>query len=119
MKILKTPGTMALVTAAVAISSAPYAGGRGDGPVVYVTSQGLFFDSIVVVSPEKGLPMQGQFQKLEMGGESGLLTDFGPGDVGHLGGRWWIDANEDGEMNDGDVFFLCPLLGPGRTTIER
>lgn len=44
----------------------------------------------------------------------GLATMFGPGDVGCLGGRWWVDVNGDGEMNDGDHFFLCPLLGPGR-----
>ena len=119
MKMLKTLGTMTLVTAALAMSSTTYAGGRGDGPVVYVTTQGLFYDSIVVVSPEKGLPMKGRFQKLEMTGPSGLQTEFGPGDIGHLGGRWWVDANDDGEMNDGDVFFLCPLLGPGRTNIER
>ncbi|NOR41243.1 MAG: hypothetical protein GQ537_08545 [Gammaproteobacteria bacterium] len=118
MKILKTLGTMALVTAGVAMSSATYAG-RGEGPVVYVTTQGLFYDSIVVVSPEKGLPMKGPFQKLETGGESGFMTEFGPGDIGHVGGRWWIDADGDGYMNEGDVFFLCPLLGPGRTSVER
>ena len=117
MKIPKTLGTMTLITAAVAMSSATYAGGRGDGPVVYVTSQDLFFDSIVVI--EDGLPMHGQFQKLEMAGPSGLQTQFGPGDVGHRGGRWWIDVTDDGIMNDGDKFFLCPLLGPGRETLAR
>ena len=124
MKILKTLGTMTLITAAMAMSSASYGEndretGRGTGPVVYVTTQGLFYDSIVVVSPEKGLPMEGPFQKLEMTGPSGLQTEFGPGDIGHFGGRWWVDAHENGVMDDGDVFFLCPLLGPGRTDIER
>jgi hypothetical protein len=96
-----------------------FAGGRGSGPVVYVTEQGLYYDSIIVVSPEQGLPMKGPFQKLEMDGPGaifGLETQYGPGDPGYVGGRWWVDANEDGEMNEGDVFFLCPLLGPGRAS---
>jgi len=45
-----------------------FAGGRGDGPVVYVESQGLYYDSIVVVGPGAGFPMNGPFQKLEMDG---------------------------------------------------
>lgn len=85
-------------------------GGRGDGPVVYVRSQGLYFDSIVTADP---LPMKGKFQKLEMG-DHGLETDFGPGDVGYRGGRWWLDLNENGIQDEGDKFFMCPLQGPGR-----
>lgn len=85
--------------------------GRGTGPVVYVESQGLFYDSIVLAD----LPPHGRFQQLKPGvGPSGLATEFGPGDVGYLGGRWWIDNNNDGYQNEGDSFFLCPLLGPGR-----
>ena len=84
--------------------------GRGTGPVVYVSSQDLYYDSIVVADP---LPMRGQFQQL-IPGENGLMTEFGPGEPGHRGGRWWIDLNEDGLMDVGDHFFLCPLLGPGR-----
>ena len=89
--------------------------GRGhtDAPVVYVTSQGLYYDSIVVVD---SLPMRGQFQHL-VPGEMGLMTEFGPGEPGHRGGRWWIDINEDGLMDGEDKFFLCPLLGPGRTEL--
>jgi hypothetical protein len=87
--------------------------GRGTGPVIYVTSQGLYYDSIVVADP---LPMKGRFQQL-IPGEHGLETEFGPGMQGHLGGRWWIDVNGDGVMDQGDRFFLCPLLGPGRTTM--
>lgn len=86
--------------------------GRGTGPVVYVTSQGLYFDSIVLTD----LPQKGQFQQL-IPSENGLQTEYGPGEPGHLGGRWWIDANADGIQNSGDKFFLCPLLGPGRTTL--
>lgn len=88
--------------------------GRGTGPVVYVESQGLFYDSIVVAD----LPQKGRFQQLKPGvGPSGLATEFGPGDVGYLGGRWWIDANENGYQDAEDTFFLCPLLGPGRGSI--
>lgn len=84
--------------------------GRGTGPVVYVTSQGLYYDSIVVADP---LPAKGRFQQLSMG-MNGLETEFGPGEPGHLGGRWWMDLNENGSMDDEDHYFLCPLLGPGR-----
>jgi hypothetical protein len=88
----------------------PEAMGRGNGPVVYVTSQALFYDSIVLTN----LPNKGPFQLLVMGGPSGLMTEFGPGDKGYVGGRWWVDVNGDGARDDGDSFFLCPLLPPGR-----
>ena len=84
---------------------------QGDRPIIYVTSQGLFYDSIVTA---ESLPLAGPFQKLEMG-SNGLQTEFGPGDPGYLGGRWWIDADNNGEMDEGDVYFMCPLLGSGRT----
>ena len=78
---------------------------------VYVESQGLFFDSIV--GPD--LPMNGPFQQLRPGEGPGgsLATEFGPGDPGYVGGRWWVDANMNGEMDEGDHFFSCPLLGKG------
>ena len=86
--------------------------GRGTGPVVYVESQGLFFDSIVLTD----LPAKGRFQRLYTGvGPTGLITEFGPGDPGYLGGRWWVDVNSNGMMDADDDYFLCPLLGPGRT----
>ena len=85
--------------------------GRGDGPIVYVTGQNLFYDSIITADP---IPPRGRFQKLEMTGPSGLQTQFGPGDAGYLGGRWWVDANGNNQMDAGDGFFSCPLLGPGR-----
>lgn len=93
-------------------------GGRGDGPVIYVRSQGLYYDSIVTADP---LPQKGPFQQLfpildDEGNVIGLETDLGPGDPGYVGGRWWVDVNGDGEMNEGDHFFLCPLLGPGRAS---
>jgi hypothetical protein len=102
---------LAVATTAPLVLTAEVArAGRGDGPVVYVTSQGLFYDSIVVAD----LPPLGPFQLLEMDGPTGLQTEFGPGDRGYVGGRWWVDENGDGEMDAGDAYFLCPLLGPGR-----
>ena len=47
-------------------------------------------------------------------GPFGLQTEFGPGDQDYVGGRWWIDANGNGEMDAQDAYFSCPLLGPGR-----
>jgi hypothetical protein len=89
------------------------ASGRGDGPVIYVTSQELFYDSIVTADP---LPFRGKFQKLEPAGPSGLQTEWGPGDKDYRGGRWWLDLSGDGKMDETDKFFSCPLLGPGRET---
>ena len=95
-------------------------GGRPASPVVvYVTSQGLYYDSIV----GPALPQKGPFQQLFPPGTNPdlpddfeyLSTEFGPGTPGHKGGRWWVDANGDGAMDDGDSFFSCPLLGPGRS----
>jgi hypothetical protein len=87
--------------------------GRGTGPVVYVTSQDRYYDTIVLGS----LPFNGteNFQLLEMTGPTGLQTEFGPMDTGYYGGRWWVDDG-DGEMGDEDTYFLCPLLGPGRAS---
>lgn len=86
----------------------PASANRGDGALgtVYVSSQGLYFDTFVSA---KVLPMEGPFQKLEAG-----VTEFGPGDQGYVGGRWWIDNNGNDIMDEADTFLLCPLLGPGR-----
>jgi hypothetical protein len=117
MKALKILSAVVLLGSALVVNNAAFAKeretGRGTGPVVFVTSQGLYYDSIVVADP---LPAKGRFQQL-IPGENGLMTEYGPGEVGHLGGRWWIDVTADGIMNDGDKFFLCPLLGPGRETL--
>ena len=116
MKFLKTVSTVIVMGSALLMSSAATAGdrttGRGNGPVIYVTSQGMYYDSIVLTD----LPMKGDFQQL-VPTETGLTTEFGPGTVGHLGGRWWIDVNADGEMDAKDKYFLCPLLGPGRDSM--
>jgi len=118
MKTSTLLGAILLLSTAMVIDSAAYAKvkmtGRGSGPVIYVTSQGLFYDSIVLTD----LPQHGDFQKLEAAGPSGLQTEFGPGDgaLGYRGGRWWMDANGDGVMDGDDAYFMCPLLGPGRDT---
>jgi len=85
--------------------------GRGTGPIIYVESQGLYYDSIALTD----LPPEGPFQQLFTDvGLTGLITEFGPGDGGYVGGRWWVDVNGNAMMDEGDAFFLCPLLGPGR-----
>ena len=113
MKFTKLFSAIILVGSAIAIGNLAFAErstGRGNGPVVFVTSQGLYYDSIIVVDP---LPARGNFQQL-IPTMNGLETEFGPGEPGHLGGRWWIDLNGDSVMDAGDKYFLCPLLGPGR-----
>ena len=115
MNIKNTITTALLISSALLLSSTSYAAqnksGRGSegSPVVYVTSQGLYYDSIRLTD----LPPKGNFQQL-IPLTNGLETEFGPGDVGHLGGRWWVDINDDNEMDEDDMYFLCPLLGPGR-----
>ena len=97
-------------------------GPRQPGHSIYVTSQELYYNTIVPVpSTEdggKGLPWnghnQGSFQPLVDG-----TTPYGPGDPGYRGGRWWVDdgdgVQEDPDLSD-DYYFLCPLLGPGMET---
>ena len=96
-----------VLMAAVAVIPASANRGHGALGVVYVSSQHLYYDTFVSA---KSLPMHGRFQKLENG-----VTEFGPGDQGYVGGRWWIDNNGNNEMDSEDTFLLCPLLGPGRT----
>lgn len=114
MNTLKILSAVVLICSAMVMNSITYANGRttgrGNGPVIFVTSQGLYYDSIVVADP---LRQKGNFQQL-VPDIYGLQTEFGPGDVGHLGGRWWVDLNKNGEMDDEDHFSLCPLPGPGR-----
>lgn len=114
---LVAAGIMLLTTAAPALAGGgppPMPDGERVRVTVYVESQGLFFDSIV----GPNLPMKGPFQELKPGAGPGgaLATEFGPGDPGYVGGRWWVDMNKDGEMNEGDAFFSCPLLGHGSAT---
>ena len=118
---------MIIISIFVAVNAVPVFAGGGpvprdeDGkrirPVIYVTNQDLYYDSIV----GPALPQRGPFQQLFPPGTNPgwpdgetLSTEFGPGTPGHKGGRWWVDANGNGEMDEGDAFFSCPLLGPGR-----
>jgi hypothetical protein len=83
MSTLKTISIVTLLGATVAMSGTSYAKkdrtkGRGTGPTVFVNSQGLYYDSIVVADP---LPFKGRFQQL-VPDENGLSTDYGPGEVG-------------------------------------
>jgi hypothetical protein len=109
---------LGLLAAAPVLADGPKPN-RTPDTVVYVTSQGLYFDSIV--NSANPLPPHGPFQQLFLPGTNPdypeletLSTEFGPGAPGHHGGRWWVDANENGEMDADDVYFSCPLLGPGR-----
>jgi hypothetical protein len=95
-------------TATNAAAPAPSRFGARTPGVIFVTSQGLYYDTFVVKDP---LPMQGRFQLLSNG-----QTEFGPGDAGYLGGRWWEDTNGNGTQDPEDHYFLCPLLPPGRPT---
>jgi hypothetical protein len=76
--------------------------GRGALGTVYVSSQGLYYDTFVAA---ERLPPHGKFQLLVDN-----VTEFGPGDPGYLGGRWKV-PNDSG----GYDYFLCPLLPPGRS----
>ena len=116
MKKFNVITALVFVAGVTLVSNVAIAKDKGRGsegaPVVYVTSQGLYYDSIAVAD----VPMKGEFQQL-VPTMHGLTTEFGPGEVGHLGGRWWIDINDDGVMDNSDKFFLCPLLGPGRASL--
>lgn len=108
---------IALVMGALVVAMAvpAFAGKPGETPPgraqIYVTSQDVTYESILLGS----LPANGPFQKLEVG-PGGPYTEFGPGDPGYLGGRWWVDVNGDDVMDEGDVYFLCPLIGRGNSS---
>jgi hypothetical protein len=108
MKMKASILMLVLMLALLAVSQA-YAEGRGNGALgtIYVTSQGLYYDTFVTV---ESLPMEGPFQKLV-----NHTTEFGPGEPGYLGGRWWVDTNGNNVMDASDSYLLCMLLGPGRT----
>jgi hypothetical protein len=95
-------------TASPSTAASPSRFGKRTPGVVFVTSQGLYYDTFVVKDP---LPMEGKFQLLTNG-----QTEFGPGQPGYLGGRWWEDLNGNGIQDPEDHYFLCPLLPPGRPT---
>jgi len=101
-RILLLPVLAAALAALLAFGDRAEANrGHGALGVVYVSSQGLYYDTFVTAEE---LPPHGPFQLLVNG-----VTEFGPGDRGYVGGRWKVP---DG--NGGYRYFLCPLLGPGR-----
>ena len=113
-KTLLTGLVVGILMVAMALPALASQGRSGDsngrpGSELQVTvlSSGLTYDSIVTAT----LPAHGPFQQLIPTAE-GLTTAYGPGDVGYVGGRWWLDANGNGEMDPGETF-VCPLLGPG------
>ena len=101
--------TVALAVPALAGDGFENAAGGRPGSMLHVTTDsGDVFDSIVLTE----LPNRGKFQKL-IPTADGLTTAYGPGDPGYLGGRWWLDANGNNEIDEGETF-LCPLLGPAK-----
>jgi len=120
MSTFKLLTTIALASVIAFMTTSVYAKERTKGkgatgnPVIYVTSQDLYYDTLLLGD----LPYNGtmNFQQLEPGvGPTGVQTEFGPMDTDYYGGRWWVDANQNGYMDEEDIYFLCPLLGPGRT----
>jgi len=110
---MKAKTLILTIAAVIALSTTYFAvdamANRGDGAlgVVYVTSQGLYFDTFVSA---QSLPPHGPFQLLVDG-----VTEFGPGDKGYVGGRWKIpNVDDEGEFDGTYTYLLCPLLGPGR-----
>ena len=100
-KYLLTAGLSAVF---VLVGLAGSAGASTPRVVVYVASQGLCYGSVVTPNT---LPDQGPFQQLTPSticGPGTFMTQFGPGDVGYVGGRW---VAADGKR------FSCPLVGPG------
>ncbi len=109
LRKLLVPVLALVLFALAAAPAAPAAaeGGRaGALGVVYVTSQGLYYDTFVSADV---VPMEGPHQLIANG-----QTEFGPGDPGYLGGRWWVDVNGNGVQDASDTYLVCPLLGPGR-----
>ena len=104
----ESPAAPATAGSAGEAISAAVGGRAGTTGVIYVTGQGLYYDTFVTKDP---LPMRGKFQRLVNG-----QTEYGPGDREYLGGRWWEDLNGNGVQDPEDHFFLCPLLPPGRET---
>ena len=114
-KQVLTLAVAAVAVFAIILSVSPAFGqGRPDAGVVYVIGQGLLFETFGTTD----LPPYGPFQELiqpdDPANVSGFPeTEYGPGDPGYVGGRWWVDVNGNGEQDEEDKYFQCPLLGPG------
>ena len=110
-----------VIALAVSVPAFAAKGGRPGSPIVIqVTTTGLYYDSVAGPNLPWNPHIEHTFQKLEGTPPADLWTEFGPGDPGYRGGRWWVDANGNGEQDPsgegGDVYFECPLLGPGRSS---
>ena len=101
--------TLASLTSIAILSMMVSANPNADGEV-YVSSQGLYYKTFVSTTRIEFTGHNGNsFQLLENG-----VTEFGPGDPGYKGGRWWIDDG-DGIIEMEDTFVLCPLIGKGHS----
>lgn len=124
-KTLMTGLVVGLLTVVMAVPAlaangkSEYSQGRPGSTLTVLVTGGdedpandVIYDSIV----KADLPMKGRFQQLlpNPGGSTPVKTVYGPGDHGYVGGRWWMDLNDNDVMDEGDHFFICPLLGPGR-----
>ncbi len=116
MMILSSLLTLAipLVSAAPSENAQGKPGHLNDGTYVYVTSQEMYYRTIVPPTGDGTLPMNGPFQVLEVI-DGQLTTEFGPGDQGYVGGRWKL-VDENGNTIK---YFLCPLLGPALDSIPE
>jgi hypothetical protein len=103
------PGLPVTSTSGIPAAVSARGGRAATTGVVFVRSQGLYYDTFATADQ---LPPHGRFQQLYDDGS----TDYGPGDPGYVGGRWWVDVNHNDMQDPGDTYFLCPLLGPGRET---
>ena len=112
-KQILTIGLGAVAVFALVLSISPVNGaGRPDAGVVLVTGQWMFYETFGTTN----LPPHGPFQQLIPAEESASgypETEYGPGDPGYVGGRWWVDVNHNGVQDEDDSYFQCPLLGPG------
>lgn len=113
--IIAVSVVMMFVIPGTALALKGGAGGRVDNNAIFVTSDGLYYDTFVSQDP---VPYNGHngnsFQELYfVNGQP--TTDYGPGDPGYKGGRWWLDLNgNDKKDPEGvDHYFVCPLFGPG------
>lgn len=93
---------------------------QGTEGYVYVYGQNKYYRTIVPITPDEGLPPNGPFQQVEpldfitypnLDPTALFMTEFGPGDQGYVGGRWYNPS--------GSAYFLCPLLGPALDQIPQ
>lgn len=102
----------AVIVAVAAAVSISYARPPQALTTIYVTGQDTYYHTFATTD----LPPHGKIQQLIPTPGDPLhdgVTEFGPGDKGYAGGRWWVDVNNNGYQDEEDTYFSCPLLGPG------